>query len=1173
MNRPLGRGSVASASWNQLTTPTSPPARTDAAIAYDPNPGDCGSGATTGCVVLFGGCGTSCPYGDTWVFYGGDWHTICTTSCGPTPVYGAGMVYDAADGYVLLSGGDTGSNHPQQTWKFAGGVWTQLNPSSNAGTDSDQLMVYDPRSTDCGSGATQGCVVMFAGWNGASNDYGTWAWQGNNNKWVQTTTSGPSGRSHLAYAYDAIDGYVLLYGGGETSGVDGDTWEYANNVWTQLKFGGVACGDTGFGQPACGGSTPGDRQDPWMTFDSTDGYPVLFGGCSTVNCGGSGNTYYSDTWAFSGGTWSHPCSTCGSISGRAESAMVYDAADQYVVLFGGTNGATLGETWVYGPAPSVSSFTCSPIDLDLGGSVACTTIATGGVAPLSYSYTGTGCTVGTSSSYTCSPPVGTYTPTVTVTDAVGRSATASSLYSVLSDPSVTASAAPSTTDAGSLVSFRSTPSGGQPRYTESWQFGSNGNLGTGTGQNITFSFPSRGNFTACVNATDSLGKTTASPACTLVLVNQLPAIAAFTASPASILLGAGATLTVSVYGGTGSLSYAYVGLPPGCVSSSTPSLSCTPTSVSGSPFTIHVYINDSVGRDAQANTSLIVASATTVTLASVTATPNSANMGPSSSQNFIASALDTSGAPIYSGIGFTWSLSPGTLGSLNATSGSVVRFTSGVAVGTGTLTVTATYGTSSEVFSVTITVSSSPPPLSITSFAASPAIFDLGYSTSFQVVASGGSGSLSYYYSGLPTGCSTPATTVSSFSCSPTSGGTYNVSVTVADQAGHSAQAWLTLTVLAATHASGSATDWTPYILAAAVVVAIVVVLAVLLLRRRRSPVSPLRAPDPSSGAAGPWSAPPAEPPPDPATAAPYSFGAPTAYYTGVTFAQAPEHWSRDPSQSYGTYQPTPPPAPEPLSSTAGPNLTADAYRPWALRITPEGIDVEEIGHKPVGRGQVQDAEFHPVEETSPTVEPQVVKVTPAPADAYVILYGLAQRPRSLDAIKQMVPLTDDAVSMLIQALEKAKLVAHGTNNTTRAVMYAITPAGRQLTKRALMAASEAVKTETAALPAPVDPTAQPGSTASKTSPGDAALRVALSASEQPAASAVGVGGFQPQDVNPKAQNVPQQAYQAWSADILGGTANVHEIGGKGAMHEAEERERIRKLLESWKQRKGREAR
>ncbi len=93
----------------------------------------------------------------------------------------------------------------------------------------------------------------------------------------------------------------------------------------------------------------------------------------------------------------------------------------------------------------------------------------------------------------------------------------------------------------------------------------------------------------------------------------------------------------------------------------------------------------------------------------------------------------------------------------------------------------------------TLTVTFTPGPPSITSFAAVPSSVTLGGGTVFEVVAVGGEGTLSYSYSSLPPGCATLDT--ASLGCTPTSSGTFRVEVAVSDSLGRSAFANASLTV------------------------------------------------------------------------------------------------------------------------------------------------------------------------------------------------------------------------------------------------------------------------------------------------------------------------------------------------------------------------------------------
>jgi hypothetical protein len=83
------------------------------------------------------------------------------------------------------------------------------------------------------------------------------------------------------------------------------------------------------------------------------------------------------------------------------------------------------------------------------------------------------------------------------------------------------------------------------------------------------------------------------------------AISSFTANPSSVLWqSGGVALTVTTVGGTPPLAYAYSGLPPGCVTANSPSISCE--SDRSGTFTIRVNVTDSAGGRATANASFTV---------------------------------------------------------------------------------------------------------------------------------------------------------------------------------------------------------------------------------------------------------------------------------------------------------------------------------------------------------------------------------------------------------------------------------------------------------------------------------------------------------------------------------------------------------------------------------------
>ena len=101
--------SVSAVTWTQQHPAASPPARSQASMAYD---------AATGTVLLFGGTGRPPAFflADTWTWNGTRWtqHHPATSPAGRTR---ASMAYDAATGTVLLFGGfDGGELGDTWTW-------------------------------------------------------------------------------------------------------------------------------------------------------------------------------------------------------------------------------------------------------------------------------------------------------------------------------------------------------------------------------------------------------------------------------------------------------------------------------------------------------------------------------------------------------------------------------------------------------------------------------------------------------------------------------------------------------------------------------------------------------------------------------------------------------------------------------------------------------------------------------------------------------------------------------------------------------------------------------------------------------------------------------------------------------------------------------------------------
>jgi len=126
-----------------------------------------------------------------------------------------------------------------------------------------------------------------------------------------TPVAGPSPRAGLVIVYDAADGYVLLFGGGNAFRTFGDTWKFTGGSWTNITSAG-----------------PSSRLAASMAYDAADGYVILFGGSPSS----SFSNPFHDTWKFSAGVWTNITTGPGP-SARAFAGMTYDNGDGYAVSY------------------------------------------------------------------------------------------------------------------------------------------------------------------------------------------------------------------------------------------------------------------------------------------------------------------------------------------------------------------------------------------------------------------------------------------------------------------------------------------------------------------------------------------------------------------------------------------------------------------------------------------------------------------------------------------------------------------------------------------------------------------------------------------------------------------------------------------------------------------------
>ena len=761
--------------WQQVTVSNAPLPRDQAGFDYDPNLGE---------FLLFGGygcttsaCSSQASQSDTWTFNDqtNTW-TQLSPSNHPVPRFQVGMTYDTALGETVLYGGTNGGNIFGDIWQYSGGNWNPISTFGSIPARADMGMVYD---------AHDGYLLVFGGCCSSTGPYGdTWYLSGST--WTQVTPfPSPAARDALAMAYDAAGGFVLLFGGLNSwtspSTIYGDTWEYVSGGWTQLS-------------PA---TSPPSRYNSGMIYDSGDGYTALFGGED------SNYQYVQDTWAFpppfsatlaaspsnidEGQTTSITATPSGGYSPYSYS---WQTLPQGCT---GANSATLRCTpttygqwslWVQvtDAAGHVSNayatlqvnrdlqtlFTASRTSLDLGQSTTLSGSASAGSGGYSWGWSGLppGCS-SSSQSFTCTPTGtggGSNAAKLTVTDSDGGTGSYIVTLLVSTDPSVTEpSASPGSLDANQATALSTTASGGSGGDSFAWT-----GLPTGCSTSNAASIPctpsAAGNYSVTVSVTDSNGWTTTSAALPLTIYRD-PTVATPAASKWSVDAGQSVNFATGAYRGYGGYTYSWSGLPTGCSSPTSVTISCTPTTVG--TFSITAKVTDGNGYSA-------TSAALSFTVYGTPSVDDLLGPGTPDANQQITVQIDR----YQSGSGgdtFVWSGFPSGCSSVNLT---YVTCSPSVAGWFNiTVTITDSNGGSGSESPFTLHVLTDP---SASIPTAAPYSTDLGGSATFSTVASGGSGGYTFSWN-LPAGLGCSSSSTGSVLCTPSSFGWYNVTVSIQD--------------------------------------------------------------------------------------------------------------------------------------------------------------------------------------------------------------------------------------------------------------------------------------------------------------------------------------------------------------------------------------------------------
>lgn len=178
--------------WTDAAPAHKPSTRADVMMAYD---------TARGVTVLFGGThynGGPVDYmQDTWEWDGTDWEQVSTATSPPGRA-GGDMAYDAANGVMVLYGGNGASGSLYDTWTYDGSNWTNKNPAAHPTARYGFEMDYDPLGER---------VILFGGQYNVTKYNELWSW--NNTNWTRVDSKAgtlPSARVYPCVRNFPADG-------------------------------------------------------------------------------------------------------------------------------------------------------------------------------------------------------------------------------------------------------------------------------------------------------------------------------------------------------------------------------------------------------------------------------------------------------------------------------------------------------------------------------------------------------------------------------------------------------------------------------------------------------------------------------------------------------------------------------------------------------------------------------------------------------------------------------------------------------------------------------------------------------------------------------------------------------------------------------------------------------
>src|SRR2546423_981057 len=208
--------SVSLQPWVRRQSTTQPPARHNAAIAFDP---------ITESVVMYGGTGAPGMFGDTWSWRAGNWQRLAPAGPTPAPRISAALSEDPGHRHLVLFGGTSATGDVlSDTWLWTGDTWDRQTPR-----DSPKGRAAPSIAPDLANQS----LLLFGGEAGervAQFLDDTWLWKRDN--WTRVGSVGPSARSGATLAAVRSRRKTYLFGGGNGEFLN-DLWSWDGKVWSR----------------------------------------------------------------------------------------------------------------------------------------------------------------------------------------------------------------------------------------------------------------------------------------------------------------------------------------------------------------------------------------------------------------------------------------------------------------------------------------------------------------------------------------------------------------------------------------------------------------------------------------------------------------------------------------------------------------------------------------------------------------------------------------------------------------------------------------------------------------------------------------------------------------------------------------------------------------------------